>query len=98
MRALPQAVRDLAYDVCVITGDFLGKIYDPQGSALEPLAAILKGISKPTYGVLGNSDNPRMLPALGRIGIRILVNEAEMLRRSAEHLWIAGVAYSRVRS
>ena len=45
----------------------------------------------PAYGVLGNHDTIRMVPALEGMGIRILLNETETLVRGAERLYLAGI-------
>jgi predicted MPP superfamily phosphohydrolase len=45
----------------------------------------------PLYAVLGNHDSIHMVPAFEALGIRVLVNEAEVLARGAEHLYLAGI-------
>jgi uncharacterized protein len=48
-------------------------------------------IDGPIYGVLGNHDSIRMVPALEEMGIRMLLNEAETLERGDQRIHLAGI-------
>lgn len=48
-------------------------------------------IKKPIYGVLGNHDTIRMIPELEEIGIRMLLNECEMIERGNQRIHMAGI-------
>ena len=48
-------------------------------------------IAGPVYGVLGNHDSIRMVPALEEMGIRMLLNETERLVRGAQRMHLAGI-------
>jgi uncharacterized protein len=91
MRALPALIESLVYDICVITGDFRGRTFGPHRRAMELIGDVLRDISKPVYGVLGNHDPATMLLGLEAIGVRMLMNEAEPLARDQDRLWIVGV-------
>jgi predicted MPP superfamily phosphohydrolase len=91
MQALPGAIRDLQYDICVLTGDFRGRTHGPFEEALDLMEAVVSGIRKPVYGILGNHDAGAMISGLEDMGIRMLMNEAEVITRGADRLWIAGV-------
>jgi uncharacterized protein len=91
MRALPSAIRELRYDVCVMTGDFRGKTFGPFHRALDLIGEVVSGIRKPIYGILGNHDSATMIPGLEDMGIRMLMNEAEAITCGSDKLWIAGV-------
>ena len=74
---LPQ----LSYDLCVLTGDYRGKTFGPFEATIAGMARLRGHLEGPIYGVLGNHDLIRMVPALEEMGIRMLVNEAEPLLR-----------------
>jgi uncharacterized protein len=50
-------------------------------------------IAAPTiaYGVLGNHDTIFMVPGLEAMGIRMLLNESEVIERGGQHLYLAGI-------
>lgn len=91
MRALPQTLSGLAYDLCVITGDFRGRTYGPFAPAVALVRDVAAAIQAPVLAVLGNHDPARIVPDLEAMGIRILMNEAVAIERGGERLWIAGV-------
>ena len=78
-------------DIVVLTGD----IVDTDVDAGRQAAAELAGFSKPAYYVTGNheyyNDVESWLPVLEETGLRILMNEHEVLERDGAHLVIAGV-------
>ena len=81
----------LAYDICVLTGDFRGRTHGGFAAALRamrPLVAVLKALA---YAVLGNHDTVRMLPGMEEMGLRVLMNECEVLRRGEARIHLAGV-------
>ena len=45
----------------------------------------------PLLGVLGNHDTIRMLPALEAMGIRMLQNECEKIKRGDQEIFVAGI-------
>jgi predicted MPP superfamily phosphohydrolase len=55
------------------------------------MARVCAHIDGPIYGVLGNHDSIRMVPALEDLGIRMLLNEAETLERGAQRIHLAGI-------
>ena len=81
MDRLIEIVTGLDYDLCVLTGDYRGLTYGPYGPALEGMARVAKHLKAPVYGVLGNHDSVRMVPALEEMGIRMLLNEAVTIAR-----------------
>ncbi len=84
---LPQ----LSYDLCVLTGDYRGKTYGPFAATIEGMGQLRRHLTGPVFGVLGNHDSLRMVPALEEMGIRMLVNEAEPLVRDGHSLHLAGI-------
>jgi uncharacterized protein len=91
MRRLAALLPGLHYDVTVMTGDFRGRTYGPIAPAIEHMRLLCAALRGPVYGVLGNHDSLAMVPALERIGIRMLMNESEEIWRGAEAIHLAGV-------
>ena len=77
MRRLVELLGDVKYDICVLTGDYRGETFGPFDAALESVALVRSRLRGPVYGVLGNHDTIRMLPALEEMGIRMLLNESK---------------------
>ncbi|HEX2919409.1 MAG TPA: metallophosphoesterase [Edaphobacter sp.] len=81
----------LSYDVCVLTGDFRGQTFGPYAAALDGLRRVREQLHGPVYGVLGNHDTVRMLPAIEAMQIRMLMNESEPLVRDHQRIHLCGV-------
>ena len=91
MRRLDELLPDLRYDLCVLTGDYRGKTFEPYDATIEGMARMRAHIAGPAYAVLGNHDTIRMVPALEAMGIRMLLNETLPLVRGAARLHLAGI-------
>jgi len=91
MDSLHAILPSLAYDICVLTGDYRGRTAGPYQAALEGMASLCRLIKRPMYGVLGNYDTVRMLPALEEMGIRMLLNECVTISRVPHRIHLAGV-------
>jgi predicted MPP superfamily phosphohydrolase len=91
MRRLPGMISDLAYDICVLTGDYRGRTYGPFDRSLEYIEPVIAALKPPVYGILGNHDSIRMTPALEAMGIKMQFNECETIRRGEEAIYLAGV-------
>ena len=91
MRRLTELISDMAYDVCVLTGDYRGKTFGPFDATLEGLARVRSHLKGAVYGVLGNHDTIRMVPGLEELGIRMLLNECEAISRGDEAIYLAGI-------
>jgi uncharacterized protein len=91
MQALKALLPGLAYDLCVLTGDYRGKTFGPFDATIAGMAQMREHLAGPVYGVLGNHDTIRMVPALEAMGIRMLLNEAEPLVRGRERIHLAGI-------
>ncbi len=87
------AVRGLAVDLCVLTGDYRFEASGPCGPACEAMAQILAAVEAPlgVFGVLGNHDSASMVERLGHAGAAILVNTSAEIRRGRERIHIVGV-------
>ncbi len=91
MDALKKILPSLVYDICVLTGDYRGQTFGAYHAALNGMASICQLVKKAMYGVLGNHDTIRMLPALEEMGIRMLLNECVTLSRGSHRIHLAGV-------
>ena len=91
MRRLIELLPTVSYDLCVLTGDYRGKTYGPYQAAIDGLARVRAHLQGPVYGVLGNHDTIRMVPALEEIGIRMLLNESDAIERSGEQIHLVGI-------
>jgi uncharacterized protein len=91
MKRLTALIPDMRYDACVLTGDFRGATYGPFEPALAGFAEVRACIKGPVFGVLGNHDTIRMVPALEDMGVRMLLNECDPLERGGAHIYLAGI-------
>jgi predicted MPP superfamily phosphohydrolase len=91
MLRVGELVDGLRYGACVLTGDFRGKTFGNYEPALKGMARLMDHLKQPVFGVLGNHDTIQMLPGLEAMGIRMLQNECELIRRGEHVLYIAGV-------
>jgi hypothetical protein len=91
MRRLCELVGEMRYDLCVLTGDYRGKTFGPFEAALEGVGRVRSHLKGPIYGVLGNHDTIQMVPGLEAMGIRILLNECEVIDRGDQQIYLAGV-------
>jgi predicted MPP superfamily phosphohydrolase len=91
MERLTVILRGLDYDLCVLTGDYRGQTFGPYDATLAGMAHICAGLKQPIYGVLGNHDTVRMLPSLEEMGIRLLLNECEIIKRNGQRIHLAGI-------
>ena len=91
MRHLSTLLEGLRYDICVLTGDFRALTFGPIEATLEGLAAVRSRLTGPVYGVLGNHDTIRMVPGMEEMGIRMLLNEAEIMTRGDQRIHLAGI-------
>jgi predicted MPP superfamily phosphohydrolase len=91
MRRLIELLPTVSYDLCVLTGDYRGKTYGSYQAAIDGLARVRAHLQGPVYGVLGNHDTIRMVPALEEIGIRMLLNESDAIERNGEQIHLVGI-------
>jgi uncharacterized protein len=91
MRRLIEILPGLRYDICVLTGDFRGKTFEPFDATLEGLARVRMHLKDPVYGVLGNHDTVCIVPEMEEMGIRMLLNEAETIVRGNQRIHLAGI-------
>jgi len=91
MKRLAELLPRMDYDLCVLTGDYRGATYGAFDAALEGLARVRAHLKGQIYGVLGNHDTIRMVPELEEMGIRMLLNECEVISRDNQRIYLAGI-------
>jgi predicted MPP superfamily phosphohydrolase len=91
IRHLLELLPTLEYNVCVLTGDYRATTFGPFAVALEGLTQVRARLNGTVYGVLGNYDTIRMVPALEEMGIRMLLNEYEAISRDDQCIYLAGI-------
>jgi uncharacterized protein len=88
---LHQLLPNLKYDICALTGDYRAQTFGPYRAALDGMERLCNRLEKPVYGVLGNHDTIRMVPALEGMGVTMLLNEHMAITRSADRIHISGI-------
>jgi predicted MPP superfamily phosphohydrolase len=91
MQRTAELVHNLAYDLCVLTGDYRGRTHGDWRPCLEGVAALCDALRGDIYAVLGNHDSIAMVPDLEALGIRMLLNECISIDRGGASIYLAGV-------
>src|SRR5262245_60449046 len=91
MERVVELTREASYDICVLTGDYRGKTCGPYDTTLAGVARVRAGLRAPIYGVLGNHDTICMVPGLEAMGIKMLLNEGEIIERRGQSLHLGGI-------
>lgn len=88
-----QMVSTLRYDLAVITGDYRYETNDDYTPCLVAMRSLLDALSASDgcFGILGNHDFLEFVPALERMGLRMLLNEQVPIRRGDAEILLAGV-------
>ncbi|MGZ5916910.1 MAG: metallophosphoesterase [Methyloceanibacter sp.] len=84
-------LKEMRYDLCVLTGDYRAKTWGPYEAALSGVARVRAALRGEVYGVLGNHDTIYMVPGLEAMGIRMLLNESDIIERGGERVHLAGI-------
>jgi hypothetical protein len=86
-------IAGLRADLCVFTGDYRFHNEGSCENVYPCLQRILSHIDaqQGVYGILGNHDASEIAFRLEDMGVRMLVNEAAVLSKSGESIWLAGV-------
>lgn len=89
--AVSRAVKGVACNVCVLTGDYMNLTVGDPTNAIALMSELRKSLPSPAYAVLGNHDTLDMVVPLENAGYRILLNEHVVVRRGDDTVVIAGV-------
>lgn len=91
LTALIQTIAELEYDICILTGDYRALTFGTVDHAIAGMQRLVPMLRQPIYGILGNHDSIRMLPALEAMGITMLMNESIMIEKNGSRIFLAGV-------
>jgi predicted MPP superfamily phosphohydrolase len=91
MERVAELAHGLAYDLCVMTGDYRGRAHGDFKPCLEGVARVRQALRGDIYAVLGNHDPLAMVPDLEALGIRVLLNENVAIEHGADIMFMAGV-------
>ncbi|MDH3691439.1 MAG: metallophosphoesterase family protein [Gammaproteobacteria bacterium] len=90
-RALIERIRDMEYDIVVLTGDFRAKTFGPYQPTVDAMERVRAHLNGSIYGVLGNHDSIRMVPSMEAMGIHMLLNESIVIERGGDRIFLAGI-------
>ncbi len=90
---LAQTLNGLTADLCVLTGDYRFEDHGPCEPLYPLMREILSSISASygTFGILGNHDTSEIALRLEQMGLSMLVNEAVVIEKDGQSLWLIGV-------
>lgn len=91
LHAVIESVRELDYDLCVITGDYRRDTWGDINPAMDGMRRLRPHLKGTPLAILGNHDSVLMVPEMETMGYRMLMNESLRIERGGEALWIAGV-------
>ena len=88
-----ESIRDLRYDLCVLTGDYRERTHGTFKAVLDPMRDITKTICAKDgiLAVLGNHDSYLMVDYMEDMGLHILANETITIRRGNSDITITGI-------
>ena len=90
-QALMERVREVDYDICVMTGDYRARTYGEIEHCLTAMARVRKQLKRSVYAVLGNHDSILMAPELEEMEIQLLLNENRIIKQGEGELFLAGI-------
>lgn len=91
--AISRVISRIETDLCLLTGDYRFEISGPCHNVYHAMAEIIGSVKarRGIIGILGNHDFYEEAAELERMGVHMLINQHEEIRRGAESIWIAGV-------
>ncbi|MFD2231092.1 metallophosphoesterase [Alkalimarinus sediminis] len=89
--ALIQRIREVDYDICVMTGDYRARTFGDIEASIAAMQKVRVHLKQETYAVLGNHDSILMVPALEEMGITLLLNEWVHIKQGDGEIYLAGV-------
>jgi len=92
-KKLQENVRNLEFDLCVLTGDYRFLTYGPYDRCGDKMAALLKTLQckMGTYAILGNHDFIEVVPYFEAAGVPVLMNDSFELKIENQNIYLAGV-------
>ncbi len=89
--AIAETVSGLAYDACVMTGDYRYRTCGEYDDCVRAMDRIVDVLPPPVYAVLGNHDFIEIASGLERMGISVLLNESAVIEKNGDALHLVGV-------
>jgi predicted MPP superfamily phosphohydrolase len=89
--AIIRRLEGVAYDLCVITGDYRASSSGAYQRAIDCSARLAATLRPPVYAILGNHDFIEFVPPLEEAGLTFLLNETVKLERGGETIYLSGV-------
>lgn len=91
--AVAERVSRLEVDLCVLTGDYRFEAHGPTMQIYSGLGKILSAVRSRNgvVGVLGNHDYAEEARVLGKMGVRMLINDAVEIVEGEETMWVVGL-------
>ncbi len=87
-----ERVKNLSFDIAVVTGDFNNYTVHTDGQALVEMRSLIPAFGgAPIFGVLGNHDSMRDVPVMEDMGVRVLLNENTRIEKDGAEIAIAGI-------
>lgn len=89
---LAEKIRDLKFDICLLTGDYRRDISGSFSQILKPVRILSKYIRAPfgTFAVLGNHDTYLMARYEQDSGMELLINESVEVIKDGQKILITG--------
>ena len=84
-------IRDLTYDLCVLTGDYRAHTAGSSLAVVQEISRVIEAINTPIYATLGNHDFIDVVPMLEAKGARFLLNESVVVEQGNAYLYLAGI-------
>ncbi len=78
-------------DLCVITGDYRNFTIGETEPAVAEFRRLKTVLPMPVYGVMGNHDSLEQVLPMEAAGLRMLLNEREVLERGGDRICLAGI-------
>jgi predicted MPP superfamily phosphohydrolase len=88
---LAEAIGELEYDLCVLTGDYRFLTHGCHNKAMAGLERLCRDIRTDTYAILGNHDSILMAQPIEALGVKLLLNEHTAVRRRGSAIYLAGI-------
>ncbi len=91
MGVVEHAIRDVACDAAVLTGDYHDRIGASGKTSLALMERIIPRLPQPRFCIFGNHDFLCRLPVYENAGLRVLLNENAAIERGRDRLHLCGI-------
>lgn len=91
MDIVEEKISELNYDLAVLTGDYQDCRVMDQELSTRLMTRLIRRLSGPKFGILGNHDFAASIAVFERAGLPILLNENATITREGQRIWICGI-------